>query len=307
MNWLTLVIVDALTDSLRIFIDNYSSDVYFKKRGAVAQKIFYGFAYLIIGIIALCIIGFNPFGVDFSILGLLLLAGALTAIAGIPYFRALELDDSTNLGIFIQLAPILYLILGWLFLGEKIEPIQLLAFCIIISAPILIVLTARKRSRKVKLKAIFYASLYVLLSVVGNLTFTSVANKSIDLIPALSIFIIGKGAANVLIISAVPRWRRRFRTVLKSSKYKVLRPLIANVFVGTTMDLSYSSALVLAPSAAIASATSDSAVPIVIFFMGIVLSIIWPNFGREKLNRKSVIVHLLATILVVIGIILLRN
>jgi hypothetical protein len=55
-----------------------------------------------------------------------------------------------------------------------------------------------------------------------------------------------------------------------------------------------------------ASAASDSVTPVVIFFMGIVLTLIWPKFGREKLNRKNVLVHLVATMLVVIGIVLLQ-
>ena len=63
----------------------------------------------------------------------------------------------------------------------------------------------------------------------------------------------------------------------------------------------------MAPSVALASAASDSTTPIMIFFMGIVLTILWPNFGREKLNRKSVLVHLIATVLVVAGIILIQN
>ena len=40
------------------------------------------------------------------------------------------------------------------------------------------------------------------------------------------------------------------------------------------------------------------------FALGIILSIIWPKFGREKLNRHVVIAHFIAPILATIGIIL---
>ena len=55
-----------------------------------------------------------------------------------------------------------------------------------------------------------------------------------------------------------------------------------------------------------ASVASDAVEPIVIFFLGLLLTLIWPKFGREKMDRKTIIVHLVATILVVVGIVLMQ-
>lgn len=307
MNWLLFVLVTVLFESLRIFIDNYLSDYYFKGRHSVSQKQFYGIAFVIFALI------FLPFtGIDFSItppLAILFLvfAGIINSIAGIPYYKVLELDNSTNLGIFIQLSPVLYLVLGWLFLGETISPIQLVAFLIILSAPLLILLTTRKRSRKIKIKAIFYAFLYVLLAVISNLIFVKESGENITFAAAMAFLFLGKGLGNMMIMAARPRWRRRFSEVLRTSHKRILRPLFASLTLSLVKDFTYRAALILAPSVALASATSDSTEPIVIFFMGVILTIIWPNFGREKLQRKTVIVHLIATVLVVIGIILIQN
>ncbi|MBR5939290.1 EamA family transporter, partial [Candidatus Saccharibacteria bacterium] len=236
----------------------------------------------------------------------LLLSGMLSSLSGIPYYRALEIDDSTNIGIFIQLAPILYLILGCFFLGETISPSHFIAFFIIIAAPLLIVLSSRKRSRKTKLRAIFFAFLYILIAVISNLIFVKANTESIDFVSEIAILFLGKGIANLLIIYSYPKWRKRFLTVVKSSKRKVLRPLISNTIIGVIKDFAYRGALITAPVVALASAAADSSEPIVIFFMGLVLTLIWPKFGREKLNKKSVLVHLTATILVVAGVILLQ-
>ena len=86
----------------------------------------------------------------------------------------------------------------------------------------------------------------------------------------------------------------------------MLRPLSINCLVRVVQQFAYRGALIAAPTVAIASVASDSAEPIVIFFMGLLLTLIWPKFGREKLQRKTVLVHLIATILVVVGIILLQ-
>ena len=93
---------------------------------------------------------------------------------------------------------------------------------------------------------------------------------------------------------------------MNQSKRKVVRPMLVNSILGVVADFTYRTALATAPAVALASAISDSSEPIVIFFMGIILTLIWPKFGREKLNKKTVLVHLIATILVVIGVAILQ-
>ena len=223
-----------------------------------------------------------------------------------PYYRALELDDSTNIGIFTQLSPVLYLIFGWFLLDQSFSPIQLLAFFIILSAPFLIVLTTRKRSRKIKIRAVFYAFLYVFIAVMGNVLFVKVSNSEQNFVTTIALVLLGTGIANLSIVLTMPKLRKRFKEVNKKSHHKVLRPLFVNGIVRVVQQFTYRGALIAAPTVAVASVASDSAEPIVIFFMGLLLTLIWPKFGREKLERKTVLMHLIATVLVVVGIVLLQ-
>lgn len=305
MSWIVLVIIATILDATRIFIDNYTSDVYFKGREAVSQKLFYGYAFIFFALILAIITGFD-FDPDYFVsFGLFFISGLLSSLSGIPYYRALELDDSTNIGIFTQLAPVLYLVLGWFFLGETFAPLQLLAFAVILAAPFLIIFTTKKRSRHLKLKAIFYAFLYVFIAVIGNLIFIKENTAELNFLAEITFVLLGKGIGNLIIIYTNPKWRHRFRFVARRNK-KVFRPLCANALIGLTKDLTYRLGLTLAPAVALASVASDSAEPIIIFFMGLFLTLIWPRFGREKLDKKSIFVHLFATILVVIGIIILN-
>ena len=305
MNWLILVAITVVLDSFRIFIDNYVSDVYFKKNGAVSQKLFYGCMYILLSIVMLVATNFNPLQTNQSTIGLILLSGTLISIASIPYFKALEIEDSTNLGIFMQLAPILYLILGWFFLNDVFSPIQLVAFLIILAAPTIIILTTRKRSRKIKLKAVFFAFMYVLVAVIGNLIFVKASTDNLNFVDEIALLFLAKGVTSLVIVYIRPKWRKRYQTVFRANP-KILRPMLTNALIGATKDFVYRGALITAPAVALASAATDSTTPIVIFFMGILLTIIWPKFGREKLDRKTVIVHLISTMLVVTGIIILQ-
>jgi len=306
VSWLILVILAVLFDSARIFIDNYISDVYYKGTCSVAQKVFYGWFFTISAVIMMFIFGIEADKVPIITMVWFFVAGVLASIAGIPYYRALEIEDSTNLTIFIQMAPVLYLVLGWFFLDENFSPLQLVAFAVILAAPILIILTSRKNGRCAKLKAAIMASLYVLIAVIGNLIFVKNNSSDFHFTTGMEFLFLGKGVSNLVMCYTNRRWMRRFRTVMKTSKKKVLRPLIIDGLFCLVKDSAYRGALVMAPAVALASAVSDSSTPIVTFLMGIVLTLIWPKFGREKLTKKSVLVHLVATLLVVAGIIILQ-
>lgn len=306
MNWLVLVAINVLADSTRIFIDNYNSDYYFKGKGAVSQKLFYGYAYLFLAPIIAFVFGADFGTAAISTIILLFLAGFISGIAGIPYYRALEIEDSTSLGIFIQFAPILYLILGWFLLGETFSPFQLVAFAIIIAAPLTIVFSARKKSRHVKMKAVLLALIYVILYVLSSFIFVKESGNGLNMVASVVLVVIGKGVSNLLIVYSHPKWRKRFYYVLESSKLKIIKPLFLNSIIGIVADLCYRLALATAPAVALASAVSDTAEPIVIFFLGILFTLISPKFGREKLDKKTVLVHLAATILVVTGILVMQ-
>lgn len=309
MNWLIYTAASVLSDSSRIYIDNYISDYYYKGKGAASQKYFYAIAFIVLAIILFVIGVANPSlsVAPIGALALFFISGLTTSFAGIPYYKVLELDHSTNLGIFVQLAPILYLILGWLFLGDSISFSQLIAFFVILAAPLLIIFSAnRRKGKRVELKAVAFALLYVVMVASANLIFVKQNTAEIAFIIELAFTFLGKGVGNAVIMACMPKWRKRHKAVVKSSHGKVYRPLVCTFTTCIIKDFAQYSAMIAAPSIALASVVADSSKPVVIFLMGLIVTAIWPKFGREDLSRRSIIVHFVATILIVIGIILLQ-
>lgn len=306
MSWLAILAIAVISDALRIFIDNYASDYYFKEKGAVSQKIVSGIVTPILGIIILIVTGFNFTEIPPVALTLLLMSGVLGSLAGIPYYKALEIDDSTNIGIFFQFSPILYLIIGWIIGDEQFSIIQLLACFIILAAPLLVVITAKKRSRKVRIKAALLAFISIIFYVASGETFIQGNVDGINIFSEIGLVLITKGLSDLLIIGSRRKLRNRLAKVVKSSRRKVLFPINISIVMRVIQEFSYRIGLIIAPSVAIASAASDAVEPAVIFFTGLLLTILWPKFGREKLQKKTVLVHFIATVLVVIGIVILR-
>ena len=314
MDWKILAAVAVVSATVVVFLDNYITDVYFRGRESTAVKLFYGLAFIVVGPALMLIAGIMN-GFDFGALTpqmalWFFLSGAISSFSTIAYYKALELDESTNISIFYQLAPILYLIGDCLLFSKTFEPITLFGFAFIIAAPILIISCTRKKQRKKKIQAFIYAALYVLISVSGHFLFLSGSmayNGNLDILPCMAIVIFAKGIANLVIVYILkPKWAKRFHEVVKSSKQKVYRPLFIYLIVYIIYDFAHRITLVTAPASAIASAAMDSTEPIVVFFMGIILTLICPKFGREKLDAKTIIVNLVATALVVAGIVLLQ-
>jgi len=307
MNWIIILTIAVISDALRIFIDNYVSDVYFKERGAVSQKIVSGIVVPTAGLAILVFTNFNFFSTPSDTIALLLLSGVLGSLAGIPYYRALEIDDSTNVGIFFQFSPVLYLIVGWAIGDEDFSILKLISCLIILAAPLIIILSARKRSRKVRFKAALLAFISIIFYVASGETFIQGNSTDVNVFSEVGLVLLAKGLTDLIIIGSHRKWRERLSKVMRSSHNKVLFPINISIMLRIVQEISYRIGLIMAPTVAIASAASDSVEPIVIFFMGLVLTLIWPKFGREKLQKKVVLVHLVATALVVVGIILMQT
>lgn len=306
MNWILILAIAVVSDALRIFVDNYISDVYFKERGAVSQKIISGIVTPVIGVVIMLCLGLDFSSIPPETALLLVLSGVLGSIAGIPYYRALELDDSTNLGIFFQFSPILYLIIGWCIGTEEFSFVKLLSCFVIIAAPLLIIFASRKRSRKVRIKAALFALLAIVFYVASGETFIMGKSAHLNIFGEIGIVLTVKGLSDLIIIGSNQKWRKRLKKVVKSSRYKVLLPINISIILRLIQEFSYRIGLIVAPTVAIASAASDAVEPIVIFFMGLALTLIWPKFGREKLQKRVVFTHLIATVLIFIGIALMR-
>lgn len=306
MDWFLSIAIAVFAGALCIFISNYISDYYFKGNNANAQKNFYWLPFFIIGFVCLVITGVNFIDIPVYVYLIFILSGFTASVAGIFYYKALELSDSTDFGIFHQLSPVFYLILGWLLLNQNINTHQFIAFFIIFSAPVLIILTTKKRSRQLRLKAVLYTIADILIDATAAVIFVRFNTPEVNFITEMGFVYIGKALGNLIIILLNPKWRKRYHYVVKSSHKKVYFPLTCELIISTAKLFANNFALILAPSVALTSAITDSTKPIVVFFLGILLSLIWPKFGREKMHKKTILVHLIATILVVIGICLIQ-
>ena len=304
MLWLILAVINAVGYAICGFLDNYITDVIFKAKKQESIKLFYGITYIITAVGLFLIFGIQELPVD-KILWLLL-AGVLSSTASIPYYRALKDVETTTASIFLQTIPIIYLIAEFLIFGQEITPTHLLAFLIIIMAPVVVIFSRkRKRMRKLELSAAILLLGYCVFAATSGII-TTHAGAGYEFTTVFAYFVLGRGIMDLIYYFSHPSWRQRYQYVHKHDFKRLYISLTAAQVIFLIAEFAGRYALIVGEQPALVSVSCNAIELIAVFVLGIILSIIVPVFGREKLSRHIVIAHLVATILAVTGIIILQ-
>ena len=293
--WVVLAIVAAVLMALGVFFDNYITDVFFKGKLPQSRKVFSGPGYLIAALMVALVFGLQAITVGGALW--LVAAGAIFGLSLIPYYIALAKDESTDVAIVEQLSPIFYLGWGWWLLHSEVSVLHLVAIAILMAAPALIILSSHKRSQKTRLKMVGLMLIKVAMGTLANTLIVEVAPE-IDFITMMFY---------VALAVWFKAWRKRFKYVMRRGGLKAWIAIVTDFVVWLGHEFVNYSALIIAPAMAMASAITKTLMPISVFLLGVVFTILWPSFGREKLDRKTVLVHLVATVLAVVGIILMQT
>ena len=302
MLWIFLCIIAALTWSVSAFIDNYQTDVIFKGKTPQAMKVLNGPVYMLIAAAAGLIMQIQMPSVPQ--IGLLLLSGALNSVGVLAYYQALKNEEATGAAIFYQLQPVIFLIADYLLFGESISPQQILGFIIILAAPIIVVFSRKRtKSRLMAMRAALLLILYVFIATAS----AEIAVRSTGDVNYKTVFVIylfGRGLTDCL-LGLIPKYRKRHKYIMKHKAKTYVTTVVLNQLLCAFADFVYRYGLVIGV-AALASAVTNASELILTFILGIILSLIWPNFGREKLHKHLIIAHIVAVILCVVGIIIIQ-
>ena len=302
MLWLILSLFAALAWSMSMFFDNYITDELYKGKTPQGMKGINGFYIILFAFIIFAIT--QPAMLPFWQIIIFLIAGAINSLAIIPYYLGLRSEESTSASVYFQLTPVIYLICGWAFFNEQISLQQIIGFLVIMAAPFVIIFS-RKRvaTRHLELKAASFFMFYVLLSAGSNIISTQLGGQ-VDHFAMIFWYLLGRGGMDLIVYFITPKWRQRTKNVLRLRRSKLLISCFIDQALSIAGDCMSRIALILGV-AALSSVITNASMLIITFILGIILSAIWPKFGREKLHRHVIIAHLLAVALCVAGVIII--
>ena len=304
MEWVYIIfiIVAAVLFAISSFVDNFITDAYFRGRRPEAQKVF-GLIFYVTAI-TLMLIFVPPQNFSTHHVFLLILSGIIDATAGIFYYRALAGEETTGVTILLQLLPVYALISGYFILNDTISPLQLFAIFLLILSAFLIVLSRGKSKLKVQLRTVALLLLTMLLMTTANTIFI-LNGEQFDFSTSFFFIILGAFIGNLRLVLIMKSWRTRAKNVLKEFKSKPILTILAGHGIWLIGKSLWALTLLAVPIA-LATAVESTTQLIATFVLGLVLTIVWPRFGREHLTKRTVLSHLVALILSTIAILLIQ-
>jgi len=307
--WLLLPLGAALFYSLRMFVVNYLTDQHFK-RERIPPDVLVLAGVVSVGLLIIGLTAFFGFGVwqEASLWQILLLlcGGVANVIAFIPYYQSYKYEETTGVEIMVQMSPVLALGAAAIFLGETISWLQGVAFIIIFSAVLLLIIKAgARKKRKMELHTASLILIACVFWVAADLLLAPAARDT-GLPGSFVWYLLGELGALVVAIVMAKKWRKGLMKFLRRGRVRKITLLVAAQIFYATGEVLYYSSLIIMPIA-LAGVLTNVMGLMIVFILGIVFSILWPKFGREELKRRTIVHHLVAVVLVAVGIILLNQ
>lgn len=286
------------------FIDNYLVDTYCKKKNPKCMAMLYVAVEVAVCVVLAVVSGGAVFtGVEWGDVGIFLLAALVNFFGSIPYYRALKDDETTEVALLSQMSPVMALGLAWVFLGEMIGAQQLVGFFMILAMAVFIVVGSGRRRFRMKATAGICMLVACFFWVMSDVIFALQA-REVDFVASFFWLMLGGAMSNVLAFAVMKSWRKDLKSFLVRKKGRKISIIVVNQMINLTGEALWRFGVVMMP-VAIMSVTGNVAQLILTFVLGVILTLLVPKFGREKLNKKVVVNHALATGVIAVAVVLL--
>jgi drug/metabolite transporter (DMT)-like permease len=237
----------------------------------------------------------------FSQAALVVTGGLLNITAVGLYLYAIARDEASVVAPLFQLIPVFTYGLAWAVLGETLSWRQAAGGGLVVLGAAFASVDLEAR----RFKALVFALMTVasLLLAVNAVVFKKVAMEESFWAPTFWSYA-SLALAGVLLFSFVPPYRRRFLETLRTNRLAVVSINAANETLAVVGYLMVSYASLLAPVALVAVVGGFQ--PLIVFALGWFLTVAFPGFGEERLERRKVHQKLVAIGVVLGGTALLH-
>jgi len=230
----------------------------------------------------------------------LILASAVYFYGGMPYVKAMQIEEPTRINVWWNLIPLFSLLIGWSLFDEKFTVLQLVAFAVLLTGAVIASIHARGK-KIVFSKAVWYMVVSSLCFAVYGVLFHHIMNSISFLSGFVCTHLFMSGFATTLLLSK--GFRRDFVRESKSLNKYLLIVILLITLVGHLGALFNQWALSFS-SAALVFAMEGSQV-IFVFVMATLISFFAPKILKEELDKRNMLLKLVAIVLMIAGILVL--
>lgn len=229
----------------------------------------------------------------------LILSGMVFVFYLIPYFKALQNEDSSRVIPLFQFIPLFVLFFSFLFLHETILRNQLIGFAITFIGAFL--LTLKKGESKIfkPRKALWYMILASLLYSMAPILFKFIVIQT-DFWTAFFYQALG-GGLGALVLLCIPSYRKNWVKEGMHIPFWTWGLMSTNQTLAIFAEMSSSFAFSLAPVAMVSVITGTQSFFVLVF--GIILSVKFPHILSEDISKNTLIIKIISIILIFLGLI----
>lgn len=296
MNWLVYAVIAPLLWSIDVHIDKHVLGRFYAN---VKPATVMFFSAVINGLFSLFILLLDPRAAHISLQSglVILVAGAIYFFAPFPYFYALKHDETSRVVPLFQAQPIFAYIFGALFLHEALNFHEVTAGVVIIVGALLMNVDL-DNGYKIKQRSFWLMMLSTGLFATGAFLFNFIGDKYGFW--ATSYYQnLGTAAAGLGLFIFGHQSRRDLITVLKTYGTKAASMGFLTEIINTAARVAFNYATLLAPLALVTLISGLQ--PAFVFLIGIALTIFFPKYGKENLQKKHFLQKLMSILIILAG------
>jgi drug/metabolite transporter (DMT)-like permease len=247
------------------------------------------------GLIILFATGFYP--IDTKSLLIILSSGFLTSIYLLPYYKALSIDETSNVIPLYQFYPVFVLILSFIFFKEGFSIAQYIGSALIVGAGF--ILSAENLGGKIfKLRKSFF---YIIISSILFAIAQVLYKFGVTQIPFWNTLPY-EGFGIALGALAITVYKNNFKKFKKeTNKFKKRIFLLMSINELVYVLARYAGYFAISLISVGIVSILGSFQPLFVLIFGIILSVWFPYIIKEVVTRKTIGLKLAAIIIIIIG------
>lgn len=230
--------------------------------------------------------------------GILMLAGALNAIAILLYLHALNDDEASVVVPFMQLIPVFAFIFGYLLIGDTLTAKQIVGGIIILAGTMILSFGLGEGRRlhfkwKISILMIFHSILFSLYSTLFKFVSINDGFWSGAFWEALGLICVG------LILLCIRSNREQFLEVFRRNSTAIIGVNVGSELLTILGNWLTAYATLLAPIALVTLVSGYQ--PVFVFIIGILITLFIPKIAEEKIHRNALLHKGIAIAIMVFG------
>lgn len=302
MSWVVFAFSGPVLWAISVHLDKYLVERFFKESHVAVLLVFTAF----VGVVLLPFIWLYQPSVTTAGTGsiaLIVASGILYMGAMLLYLQALQNEEASVVAPFFQASPLFGYGLAYLVLGETLSARQMAGGLLIIVGALIVSLRfdRGRRAFKARLAALMLACGFALS--LSSLIFKIFAIE-VEFWTTTFWMFVGEALFGCALLS-IPSYRRQFLARLRVNTVALLSINGSNELINLGGGLGNRYALMFAPLSLVQAIGSTTT--LFVFAFGIVLSVVWPNLGRENLSGRDLIQKGIAAVLVAAGVVLVTR